>query len=148
MMRTLLAIGATVLMAACNRASTPAIPVPTLPTPTAPQNVYTGPVTDSLSGAGTLTVTLGTAGPSAGGTWTAAFPGKQPTTQFITGTVDGTSYTATVSCSSPDGSFQCFPDCRQVFTGTLTPNGLTGTYAEVPGDACTPRSGSVSATRQ
>ncbi len=148
MRQVVLLIGATVLMTACNRGSTPAIPVPTLPTPSAPQAVYTGTITDSVSGAGTLTMTLGTAGSIAGGTWAAVFPGQRSSTQFVTGTVNGTSLTVTVSCSSPDFSFSCFPDCRQAFTGTMTANGLSGTYAEVPGDTCTPHSGSVSTTRQ
>ena len=97
-----------------------------------------------MNGSGTLTVALAfTAGSIAGGTWAAG-----SSTQFITGTANGTSLTATVSCTSPDGTSACFPDCRQTFTGTMTSNDLSGTYAEVPGDTCTPHSGSVSASRQ
>jgi len=148
MRRLVLVIGATVLMTACSRGSTPDVPVPTLPTPTAPQTTYMGTITDSVSGGGTLTVTLGTAGSSVGGTWTEAFPGQRVSTRFINGSVNGANYTATVQCSSFDGTFACVPDCRQTFTGTLTSNGLSGTYTEVPGDTCTARSGTVTANRQ
>ena len=148
MRRLVLVAGVTAAIAACNSGSTPAIPVPTLPTPTAPQTTYTGAITDSVSGAGSLTVTLGTSGSNAGGTWAATFPGQKASTRFITGTLDGARYTATVSCSSIDGTFACTPDCRQTFTGTLTPDGLSGTYAEVPDDTCTAHSGTVNASRQ
>src|SRR5579859_1532789 len=97
--RLVLVVGATVVLGACNSASTPAIPVPTLPIPTAPQTTYTGTITDSVSGAGTLTVTLGTSGSIAGGTWATTFPGQTTSTRFVTGTINGASYTATVSCS-------------------------------------------------
>jgi len=84
----------------------------------------TGTITDSVSGAGTLTVTLGTSGPSTGGTWAAASPAQKVSTRFITGTVSGTTYTATVSCSSIDGSTACVPGCPQTFTGLPTSDGL------------------------
>jgi hypothetical protein len=148
MIRGLLIVTSAGMLTACNRGSTPAISVPTIPTLTAPQTVYTGTISDSVSGVGTVTVTLGTSGSNAGGTWAAAFPGERASNRFISGTVSGASYTATVSCSSIDDTLVCIPDCRQTFTGTLTSDGLSGSYAEVPGDTCTAHSGTVSATRQ
>jgi hypothetical protein len=148
MKRLVLVVGITAAVAACNRGATPAIPVPTLPTPTALQTTYTGTITDSVSGAGTLTVTLGTSGSYAGGTWATTFPGQNASKRFLTGTLNGANYTATISCSNIDGTFACIPDCRQTFTGTLTPDGLSGTYTEVPDDTCTAHSGTVNASRQ
>jgi len=148
MRRQVLVIGAAVLMSACNRGSMPTLPLPALPIPTAPQTTYACTITDSVSGAGTLTVTLGTAGSSVGGTWTETFPGQRVSTRFITGTVNGANYSATVQCSSFDGTFTCIPDCRQTFTGTLTSDSLSCTYAEAPGDTCAARRGSVTANRQ
>lgn len=149
MTRVLLIVGTVALLTACNRGSTPefALPTPPTSTPTAPQTVYMGTTTDSIGGAGSLTVSLGTTGSIVAGTWLATFPGTGGSTRVISGTLSGTSYGATVAdCTESD--FVCVPDCQQAFTGTLTSNGLSGTYAEVPGDTCTAHSGSVSATRQ
>jgi hypothetical protein len=110
--------------------------------------VYTGTITDSVFAAGSVTVSVGSAGSLTGSTWLATFPGQRTSTRFITGTVNGTSYNATVSDCLESGTSGCFPDCRQTFTGTLTSGGLSGTYAEVPGDSCTAHAGSVSASRQ
>jgi hypothetical protein len=115
---------------------------------TAPNRVhgYTGTITDSVGGTGSLTVTVSSGDSSTGGTWLETFPGKNPRSRFINGILTGSSYTATVSDCIESDSQGCFPNCRQTFTGTLTASTLSGSYAEVSGDSCaTVRSGSVNA---
>jgi len=124
---------------------------PTLPLPVAgsPPTVYAGTITDSISGTGSLTVTVSSAGSSTGGTWLETFPGKNARSRFVNGTLNGSSYTATVSDCIETASQSCFPNCRQTLTGTLTASALSGSYAEVPGDSCaTGRSGNVSTAKQ
>ena len=148
-MRRLLLIGALTGLAACNSLGTsPSSSQPSLPPPTTPQTVYTGSITDSVNGAGSVTISVSSVESIAGGTWSATYPGLRTVTRFISGTLKGTAYTATVSDCIETDSQACFPNCRQTFTGTLTSAGLTGTYAEVPGDSCTAHSGSVNASRQ
>jgi hypothetical protein len=144
--RAFLIVAIAAALAGCNRDSTQ--PALTLPAPTAPQTVYTGTITDSVVGTGAVTLSLGTSGSQIGGTWLASFPGQRSTTRFVTGTVNGTSLSATVSDCLETDSQGCFPNCRQILTGTLTSGGLSATYAEVPGDSCTAHSGSLSANRQ
>ena len=144
--RAVAAVAALTPLISCN--SMGSGPTPIVQVHTAPQTVYTGMITDSISGAGSLTVLVGSSGSSTGGTWLATFPGQKSSTRFVTGTLKGTAYTATVSDCIETDTEGCFPDCRQTFTGTLTNSGLTGNYAEVPGDSCTAHTGSVNATHQ
>ncbi|HEX6462992.1 MAG TPA: hypothetical protein VFZ98_01010 [Vicinamibacterales bacterium] len=144
-----LIFGVGAVLSACNSlGSTPTFSLPPSPITSGAQTVYTGTITDSVNGAGTVTVSVGNAGSSSGGTWIAAFSGQKSQTRFISGTLSGSAYRATVSDCLETDTEGCFPDCRQTFTGTLTNEGLTGTYAEVPGDTCTAHSGSINATRQ
>src|SRR5262245_49025236 len=146
MMRILVIAGVFAAVTACNNASTPTLP---LPIAGAPQTVYTGTITDSVNGTGSLTVTVSSADSLTGGTWLETFPGKNARTRFVNGAMSGSSYTATVSDCVESAFESCIPNCRQTFTGTLTPGTLSGSYAEVPGDNCaTVRSGNVSTTRQ
>jgi hypothetical protein len=96
-----------------------------------------------------VTILVSSDGPAVAGTWTEAYATWKPGLRDIRGTLAGTAYTATVAdCLETYGEY-CYPDCRQTFTGTLTSTGLTGTYAELPGDHCaTVRSGSINASRQ
>src|SRR5579872_5039430 len=97
---------------------------------------YTGAITDSVSGMGSLTVIINSStGSSSSGTWVEVFPGQKSTTRFISGTLDGSSYRATVSDCQASSSAPCSPNCQQALTGTLTSTVLSGAYAEVPGDA-------------
>ena len=148
MKRLVLPVCVAAVVVACNRGSTPS-PALTLPTPAASQTVYTGTITDSVGGSGSLTVSLGSAGSMIGGTWMGTFPGQNGWNRIVTGTVSGNTFTATLAdCIETDTS-GCFPDCRQAFTGTLTATALAGSYAEVSGDSCaTSRSGTVNAVKQ
>jgi hypothetical protein len=112
--------------------------------------VYTGTINDSVYGTGSLTVSLSSGDLSTGGSWVETLPGKKLySSRLITGTVKGTTYTATVSDCIANDYTACAPNCRQTFTGTLTSSTLSGSYAEVPGDSCATRNGSIStATNQ
>jgi hypothetical protein len=146
MMRILVIVGVFAAVTACNNVSTPTLP---LPVAGPPQTVYTGTITDSVAGTGSLTVTVSSAESSTGGTWLETFPGKNARSRFVNGIVNGSSYTATVSDCVETNFQACFPNCRQTFTGTLTASTLSGSYAEVPGDSCaTVRSGTVSTAKQ
>lgn len=148
-MRRLASVAAAGFLAACAQGSTPpqnALTVPTAPTPT---TVYAGTITDSVGGSGSVTISLQSSGSIIGGTWTAAFPEQKTWTRVVTGTVNGSSVTATAADCVESDTSTCFPDCRQVFTGTLTATAITGSYVEVPGDSCAPpRSGTVNAVKQ
>jgi hypothetical protein len=147
MVRILLIAGTAGILAACNSGSSRESSL-TLPTPSAPQIVYSGTITDSVGGAGSLTITLGNSGSQIGGTWVASYPEQSSRTRFVSGTVSGTNLTATVSDCLETDSQLCFPDCRQTLTGTLTSGAMSGTYAEVANDSCAAHSGAVSANRR
>jgi hypothetical protein len=95
-----------------------------------------------------VTISVSSDGSTTAGSWTEAYPAWRTGPRVISGTLTGTAYTAMVSdCLETNGEY-CYPDCRQTFTGTMTSAGLTGNYAELPGDHCTTvRSGSVNASR-
>jgi len=151
MMRILLIVGAFALLTACNgNSAKPLTPTGTFTASVTRETSYSGTIIDSVIGTGSVTVIINSsAGTSSPGTWIEVFPGQKSTTRFISGTLDGTSYRATVSDCRPGSSTPCSPNCQQAFTGTLTSSTLSGAYAEVPGDSCaTVRSGNINAAKQ
>jgi hypothetical protein len=130
-------------------ACTPSTPTPFLAsTPGAAQTVYAGTVTDSVSGSGTISVSVVNVQGLVSGTRTATFAGKPHATEYISGSQSGTTYTATVSlCPETDqSSSTCSPDCRLLFSGSLTSTSLTGNYTVVSNPLCQAESGNVSAS--
>jgi hypothetical protein len=141
---------ATGIVGACAKA-TPTAPLGVLayvpgPSPT----VFSGPMQDSVGGTGSITIQLTTASGVTSGTWIMSFGGTAEPPRLISGSINGTTYTAEVSqCNNDLSGTLCFPNCRLSFSGSLTSATLSGSYAEVPGDSCqTPRSGTVNAVKQ
>src|SRR6476469_7819886 len=84
---------AIVATAACGSSSGTS-PIPLAPGP-APA-VYAGSIQDSVSGDGTLRLTLSTVAGVAGGTWTATFNGRTDPTLVITAVPQNDQLTATI----------------------------------------------------
>jgi len=112
--------------------------------------VYSGTVTDSVGGSGTVKVALLNVQDLVSGTWDMSFGGKADPTRYISGPLSGSAYTATVEeCPSTENSF-CAPNCRFVFTGSLSSSALVGAFTPAPNlnAACPRHSGTMNATRQ
>jgi hypothetical protein len=139
-MRLILAALTATLAAACSSSSSALTPYFPGPTPT----VYAGTVTDSIGGSGTVSISLTAVQGLMSGTWDMSFAGKADPRRYISGTLSGSAYTATVE-QCPTG---CAPDCRFVFTGTVSSSNLIGTYTPVVNGVCPAHAGSVSATKQ
>jgi hypothetical protein len=135
--------GIAVLSVSCGA---PSEPLPFLAsTPGIPPTVYSGTIVDSSSGSGTINLSLVSVDGRVSGTWNATFGGKPGMTEYISGTQNGTAYSATVTpCPDTDQNFSC-TSCRWLFSGSLTPSSLTGTYSTAPTPACQDDSGKVSA---
>src|SRR5256885_6253405 len=89
-------------LAECSSSSTPPSPFGFAPGPT--PTVYAGSIQDSVSGSGTLRLTLSTAAGVTGGTWTATFNGRSEPTLIVTGAVASDVPTATVHPEETDTS--------------------------------------------
>jgi len=144
-----LSFPALALMAGCNLSSpgTPSIIAAT--TSTLNATTYSGSVSDSYAGAGTLTVTLTPVQGLASGSWLATYAGKAPErVRAISGPVSGSTYTARVTNGSTD--FVSYgPDCQLQFTGTLTATRLSGNYQSLVGfESCPTSTGTVDLTKQ
>ena len=102
---------------------------------------------DSIKGTGTLVVSLSSGGGLTGGTWLMTFGGKVDGESLVSGTVNGTTYTAMVTeCAQTDVS-GCTPNCALSFTGSLTATAIDGAYTAVQRSSCPARAGTVDARR-
>ncbi|HEY2644695.1 MAG TPA: hypothetical protein VGI56_13155 [Galbitalea sp.] len=111
------------------------------------ETVYTGTISDAVEGTGSIDALISTSGESVGGTWDESFTGQKPTTRFINGTLNGSSYSATVSDCVPGSSQPCTSTCRLTFSGSLTSGMMSGSYAEAPDASCpTARHGTIDTT--
>jgi hypothetical protein len=99
-----------------------------------------------------LTVSLTNAGGLTSGLWNTSFGGKADPVYFVSGTLNGNTYTATVTTcfdnGSSSGSGCATNNCTLAFAGSLTTSTLTGTYTAAPNQSCTGRTGSVNTTKQ
>jgi hypothetical protein len=137
-----LVASACLLVGGCNTSS------PTSPllafTPGPAPTVYVGTVADSASGKGTLTVVLASAAGLTSGTWQMAFDGKADPMYFVSGTLSGGNYAATVTtCFDTDFASGCSSNCTFSFTGSLTSSSLGGTYTAVSNQSCLGRTGTI-----
>ena len=134
-----------VAAAACNPSSTLS-PLGFVPGPT--PDVYAGSIQDSLSGTGTLRLTLSTAAGVTSGTWTATFSGRTEATRFVSGVVANDVYTATVY---PYGNeVVTTSGCISSMTAMLSASGVSGNYStfRVTTSCPTAQTGSFTLTRQ
>ena len=139
---------ACLIVSGCNNSSSSPSPFLAFVPGPAP-TVFAGTLTDSARGTATLTVSLTNAGGLTSGLWNMSFAGKADPVYFVSGTLDGSNYTATVTTCFDNGvSSGCGPNnCTLSFAGTLTSSTLTGTYTAAPNQPCTGRSGSISTTK-
>jgi hypothetical protein len=115
------------------------------PTPT----VYSGTISDTNSGSGTVKVSLTNAAGLTSGTWDMSFGGKADPEYVVSGTLSGNDYTAKLSgCVTTADSVSCTTNCTFSFAGTFTSSGLSGTYTANPVQSCPVRTGNVNATKQ
>ena|SRR2546430_1840832 len=130
-------------LAECSSSSTPPSPFGFAPGPT--PTVYAGSIQDSVSGSGTLRLTLSTAAGVTGGTWTATFNGRSEPTLVVTGAVANDLLTATVHPEETDTS-----GCTSTMTATLAASGITGRYSTFAVTRTSPAAhiGSFIVTRQ
>ena len=134
-----------VAAAGCNPSSTLS-PLGFVPGPT--PAVYAGSIQDSLSGTGTLRLTLSTAAGVTSGTWTATFSGRTEATRFVSGVVANNVYTATVY---PYGNETVTTSgCISSMTAMLSASGVSGNYStfRVTASCPTAQTGSFTLTRQ
>jgi hypothetical protein len=145
----LLAASACLLIAGCtDTSSSPSSFLAFTPGP-AP-TVFAGTIVDSVRGSGTVTVSLNSAGGLTSGLWNMSFGGKADPVYFVSGTLSGNNYAATVTtCVDNSDSAGCAPNnCTLALAGSLSSSTLTGTYVAAPNQSCTGRTGSVNATKQ
>src|SRR4051812_32373336 len=106
--RLVIAILPCLLVAGCGSTPTSSSFLAFAPGP-AP-TVYSGTVTDSVGGSGTVKVALLNVQDLVSGTWDMSFAGKADPTRYISGPISGSAYTATVEeCPSTENSF-CSPN--------------------------------------
>jgi hypothetical protein len=112
--------------------------------------VFAGTLIDSARGTGPVTVSLTNAGGLTSGLWNMSFGGKADPVYFVSGTLDGSNYAATVTtCFDTGISAGCGPNnCTLEFAGSLTASSLSGTYKAAPNQSCTGRTGSINTTKQ
>ena len=133
-------------LAECSSSSTPPSPFGFAPGPT--PTVYAGSIQDSVSGSGTLRLTLSTAAGVTSGTWTATFSGRTEATRFVSGVVANDVYTATVY---PYGNeVVTTSGCISSMTAMLSASGVSGNYStfRVTTSCPTAQTGSFTLTRQ
>src|SRR5947208_12541466 len=106
----------------CGGGTTATAPFAVVPGPQ--PTAYAGSIQDSVSGSGTLRLTLSTAAGVTGGTWTATFNGRSEPTLVVTGAVANDLLTATVHPEETDTS-----GCTSTMTATLAASGITGRYS-------------------
>ena len=135
-----LALGSALVAACHNSSSAPSTFLPGFVPGPAP-TIYTGSITDSVMGAGTVKVSLNEAGGLISGTWDMSFAGKADPTYTISGS-EGSEYDATVTTCHDNGSgVNCVSNCTFRFAGTLTSSRLTGTYSPTSAQPCSGRTG-------
>lgn len=119
------------MVAGCDNPSKPSGPL---------TGTWSGTLTDSVVGAGTVRLTIAQSGQSLTGSWGSTF--SDPTfnnSGTLTGTFSGSAATITLSPSSPT-------TCPFFVTATVSGSAMTGTYAAIN---CTVAvSGSVSVTKE
>jgi len=129
----------------CGGGTTATAPFAVVPGPQ--PTAYAGSIQDSISGAGTLRLTLSSAAGVTGGTWTATFNGRSEPTRVISGSVANDVFTATVN---PDQSSGGSTGCTSLVSATFAASSLSGTYsvfAVTPSCPAAP-TGSFTVTRQ
>jgi hypothetical protein len=138
------------LMACARTTPTSPLLLPYVPGPS--PSVFSGSIVDSTQANGVVTVSLATASGLTSGTWNMTFGQKADPQYYVSGTVSGTQYTATMNgCIQTDVSSSCSSSCRFSFAGTFGSSGLTGTYASTDATAtatCPARTGTINATKQ
>ena len=145
-MKRLLAVLSIVGIGGCSNLSSPGMP---LEVGALNATTYSGSVSDSFAGAGTLTVTLTPVQGLASGTWAVTYVGKAPERVLaISGPVSGSTYTARVTNGSTDLTHNG-ADCQLQFTGTLTATRLGGSYQSLgTNPSCPTSTGTVDLTKQ
>jgi hypothetical protein len=113
----LLVLAACGASAACGSSSSP-----TGPSTHSVNGTWSGSITSNLAvGSGPATVTLSQSGNRLSGTWSVIGP-TSPDSGSLTGSVDGSAVSVTLSPSVPTG-------CPYTATMTVSGNSMTGTYA-------------------
>ena len=134
------------MVAGCGSQSTGTSPFAIAPGPT--PAVYAGSIQDSVSGAGTLRLTLSSAAGVIGGTWAAAFNGRSEPILTFTGVLANDVLTGTVHPEVTDTSGSS--GCTLSMTATVSGPGISGTYSTfaVTRTCPTMAAGSFTVTRQ
>lgn len=144
------AAGGLMLMACNHTAPTSPMLLPYVPGPS--PSVFSGTIVDSTRADGVVTVSLATASGLTSGTWNMSFGQKADPQYYVSGTVSGSQYTATLNgCISTDVSLSCGSSCTFSFMGTFDGSGLTGAYKSTDATAtqtCPARTGAINATKQ
>jgi len=134
----------------CTSTSPDAPLLPFLPGPT--PSVFTGTVADSITGNGVVTISVTNTSGVTSGTWNMSFGQKNEPQYIISGSVNGTQYSATMNtCIATGTSLSCSTPCSFSFSGTFAASGLTGTYASTNSDglqSCPARTGTINTTKQ
>jgi hypothetical protein len=101
---------------------------------------YSGPLNDSLIGAGTARVTLASNGASVSGTWGTMYSNPiYNNSGSLSGAISGNSLSMSLTPTNPQA-------CPSVVTATRTGNQIDGTYAAI--SCSVADSGSINLTKQ
>jgi hypothetical protein len=145
-----IAASAGLTLTACQNGTISPLLMPYVPGP-AP-SVFSGSIVDSNSGNGVVTLSLASASGLTSGTWNMSFGQKADPQYYISGTLSGAQYAATLNgCIQTDVSLNCGSSCTFSFTGTFDASSLTGTYKSTDQAAtqfCPTRAGTINATKQ
>lgn len=105
---------------------------------------YTGVVSDSASGTGSVRVTLTPVNNVLSGSVEMSFAGNEVVKYVMVGEPSGSSYTATMDLNAPFDT-----NCRLDFAGSVTGQRFSGRYASVrAGNYCVDRAGTIDAAAQ
>ena len=101
----------TCIVAGCTSAA-PTSPSPLLAFTPGAATVYAGTAADSVNGNGTVTASLASAAGLISGLWNMSFAGKADPQYFVSGTLSGSHYTATITgCQETGVSSRCKTTC-------------------------------------
>jgi hypothetical protein len=143
---------ASLTLLACGDHTAPIGPMLLSYVPGPAPTVFSGSIVDSNKANGVVTVSLASASGLTSGTWNMSFGQKADPQYYVSGTVSGTQYTATMNgCIETDVTLSCDSSCTFSFMGTFGGSGLNGTYTSTDVTAtqtCPARTGTINATKQ